>query len=306
MHQSNLRLVLAGLAVYAVWGTPQASLVYLVLGLLFAFWFWWASAGMPIRRKLQIATWGEPSEGSIHAKISLDATKVQKYIDEKRKTTRQHITITHVVGKALGLALRNAPGLNGRIVFDRFLPFKTIDISFLAMVEGGKNLAKVKVSNIDKKGVDQVATELDAGSQRLRKGTDENFKKSMGPLKLLPTWLIRLVVNTAAYAAGALGLSIPALGVEPHPFGSCIITSVGMLGVDEAFAPFTPFARVPLLVLIGAIHEGVKVEDGETKVTKKLKLCCTIDHRFLDGAQGGAMAKVLRDVFDNPSMLDQE
>ncbi len=34
----------------------------------------------------------------------------------------------------------------------------------------------------------------------------------MGPLKLLPTWLIRLVVNTAAYAAGALGLSIPALG----------------------------------------------------------------------------------------------
>jgi hypothetical protein len=35
----------------------------------------------------------------------------------------------------------------------------------------------------------------------------------------------------------------------------------------------------------GAIHEGVKVEDGETKVTKKLKLCCTIDHRFLDGAQ---------------------
>ncbi|ELR24211.1 2oxo acid dehydrogenase acyltransferase catalytic subunit [Acanthamoeba castellanii str. Neff] len=296
MHQSNLRLVLAGLAVYAVWGTPQATLVYLVLGLLFAFWFWWASAGMPIRRKAR----------SIHAKISLDATKVQKYIDEKRKTTRQHITITHVVGKALGLALRNAPGLNGRIVFDRFLPFKTIDISFLAMVEGGKNLAKVKVSNIDKKGVDQVATELDAGSQRLRKGTDENFKKSMGPLKLLPTWLIRLVVNTAAYAAGALGLSIPALGVEPHPFGSCIITSVGMLGVDEAFAPFTPFARVPLLVLIGAIHEGVKVEDGETKVTKKLKLCCTIDHRFLDGAQGGAMAKVLRDVFDNPSMLDQE
>jgi hypothetical protein len=51
MHQSNLRLVLAGLAVYAVWGTPQATLVYLVLGLFFAVWFWWASAGMPIRRK---------------------------------------------------------------------------------------------------------------------------------------------------------------------------------------------------------------------------------------------------------------
>ena len=40
----------------------------------------------------------------------------------------------------------------------------------------------------------------------------------MGPLKLLPIWLIRLVVNTAAYAAGALGLSIPALGTASLPF----------------------------------------------------------------------------------------
>lgn len=42
----------------------------------------------------------------------------------------------------------------------------------------------------------------------------------MGPLKLLPTWLIRLVVNTAAYAAGALGLSIPALGTTSRLFSS--------------------------------------------------------------------------------------
>jgi hypothetical protein len=105
---------------------------------------------------------------------------------------------------------------------------QTIDISFLAMVEGGKNLAKVKVSNIDKKTVDQVATELDAGSQRLRKvrppslthvphahtrssltvrwqGTDENFKKSMGPLKLLPTWLIRCVINRPYTALAHIG-----------------------------------------------------------------------------------------------------
>jgi len=305
MHHSNLRLVLVGLAVYSAWGTPHAAWIYTVLVVLLSLWFWWASGGMSLRRKLQLATWDEPREGCIHAKLSLDATKVQEYIERKRKETQRHITLTHVVGKTLGLALRQAPGLNGRIVLDRFLPFKTIDISFLAIVEGGKNLAKVKIEDIDHKNIEEIAAKLEAGTQRLRKGLDENFKKTMGPLNFLPTWLIRPVVNIAAYAAGALGMSIPMLGVEPHPFGACVVTSVGMLGVDEAFAPFTPFARVPLLVLVGAIHDGVSVVDGQSKITQKLKLCCTIDHRFLDGVQGGQMIKVMRDVFADPTMLDR-
>jgi pyruvate/2-oxoglutarate dehydrogenase complex dihydrolipoamide acyltransferase (E2) component len=48
--------------------------------------------------------------------------------------------------------------------------------------------------------------------------------------------------------------------------------------------------------MLGSIHEGVKVEDGETRVTKKLKLCCTIDHRFLDGAQVLRLSPLLSSV----------
>ena len=35
----------------------------------------------------------------------------------------------------------------------------------------------------------------------------------------------------------------PGLGLEAFPFGSAVITSVGMMGLDEGFAPPTPFAR---------------------------------------------------------------
>lgn len=109
MHHSNARLLLVVLVAYSVWGTAHAPLTYSVLGVLLLFWFWWASSGMPVRRKvpvvctlrrcsfssrawpahlpltlawcvghaqLQLATWDEPREGCIHAKISLDATKV--------------------------------------------------------------------------------------------------------------------------------------------------------------------------------------------------------------------------------------
>lgn len=51
------------------------------------------------------------------------------YIDKKRKDTGEHITITHVVGKAMGRILTEATGLNGRIIMDRFVPFKVININ---------------------------------------------------------------------------------------------------------------------------------------------------------------------------------
>jgi len=304
MHASNTRLLLGGLLAWWAWGTPYVVPVYIALAFLAGFWFIWASKGMTVRRKLQIATWDEPKEGCIHAKITLDATAVLDYIEKKREKTSEHITITHVIGKAMGLILKEATGLNGRIVMDRFVPFKTVDVSFLTVLDGGKNLAKVKVSEADTKSVEQISKELAKGSDKLRKGNDENFKKSMGPLYILPTWLIRIIVTIAGYASGALGLEIGFLGLEPFPFGCCLITSVGMLGVDEAYAPFTPFTRVPILVLIGAVKDGVFAIDGEVKIRKKITLTSTIDHRFLDGAQGGILARVMREVFANPEILD--
>lgn len=305
MHTSNLRLLLSALVAWWAWGTAYVVPVYIVLAFLLGFWSIWASQGMTIRRKLQIASWDEPKEGCIHGKISLDATNVLSYIEKKRKQTGDHITVTHVVGKIMGLILKEATGLNGRIVMDRFVPFKTSDVSFLTVLEGGKNLAKVKVTSIDTKPIEQIAKELEKGADKLRKGDDENFKKSMGPLHFLPTFLIRIIVFLAGYAAGALGADVPFLGLESFPFGSCLITSVGMLGVDEAFAPFTPFTRVPILVLIGAVKDGVIPIDGKVEIRKKIKITATIDHRFMDGSQGGILARVMREVFANPDLLDK-
>lgn len=62
--------------------------------------------------------------------------------------------------------------------------------------------------------------------------------------------------------ASGLGLTIKALGVEPFPFGSCIVTSVGMFGLDEGYVPPTPFARVPVYILVGAVRERAVVKDG--------------------------------------------
>jgi len=79
---------------------------------------------------------------------------------------------------------------------------------------------------------------------------------------------------------------------------------VGVFGLDEGYVPPTPFARVPAYVLLGALRDAPAVIDGAVVVRKQLTLTATIDHRFVDGYQGGVLAKVTRAVFENPWQLD--
>ena len=257
-----------------------------------------------IRRKLAIATWSAPREGNIYGKLTVDMTEALRYVQFKREQSGEKVTVTHLVGKAVADALAKAPSLNGVIRFGRYVPHKTVDISYLVALEEGRNLAKAKVCNMDQKSVVELAAELRGLAQKLHSGKDEAFNKSMQPLKMLPSWLIRPLVHTMGYLTGAMGISVPSLGLEAHPFGACVITNVGVFGLDEGFVPPTPFAHVPVLLLVGALRDTPVVRDGAVVSRTLMTLCATIDHRYIDGAQGGVLAKVVRSVLENPWQLD--
>ena len=261
-------------------------------------------AGMSTRRKLAIASWSAPHEGNIYGKLTIDAGPALAWMEAKRARTGEKLSITHLVGKACALALHRAPSLNGRILFGSFVPHTSVDIAFLVALEDGKDLAKALVRNADRKSVGEVADELRAKAQRLKQGKDDDFEKSKGLLRILPTWLLRPLVHAIGWLASCVGLSVPALGIERFPFGSCIVTSVGMLGVDEGFAPPTPWAHVPLYVLVGAIRKRPAVVDDALVVQEQVTITATIDHRFVDGYQAATLAQAVREVFADPSCLD--
>ena len=223
-----------------------------------------------------------------------------RFLAHVREVTGEKVTITHFVGRVVGEALAASPGLNGYLRFGAYHEHETADVAFLVMLEDGKNLAKVKIESIDRLPMTEVARRLGSGAQKLRDGKDDAFEKSQGPIKLLPTWLIRPLLWFTGWVTGALGVSVPALGLEKFPFGAAIVTSVGMMGVDEGYPPPTPFARVPLYVAVGAVRELPAVVDGKLAVRKQVVITATIDHRFLDGAQGATLARIVRERFANP------
>ena len=259
---------------------------------------------MTVRRKLAIATWSAPREGNIYGKLTVDATAALEYIEHIRKETGEKVTITHLVGKAVAMALEEAPSLNGRIVFGGYAPFDSVDVTYLVALEEGEELAKAKIDNANKKSVVEISQELREKAGRLKQGKDDDFEKSKGLIRALPTWLLRPLLWLTGWLSGAVGLQMKALGLERFPFGSCIVTSVGMFGLDEGFAPPTPFARVPVYVLVGAIRPRPAVVDGRVIVQQQVTLTATIDHRFIDGYQGGILARVVRRVLEDPWSLE--
>ncbi len=259
---------------------------------------------MSTRRKLALASWDGPREGNIYGKLTVDATEATRFIAWAREKTGYKITITHLVGKAVAAALAKSPGLNGRIFFGSYIPFDHVNLSFLVSLEDGQDLAKALIEDIDKKNLSELADELRALAAKLRQGKDPDFEKSKGLIKALPSWLLKPLLTMTGWLASSAGLSIPALGVTPYPFGSGIITSVGMFGLDEGFAPPTPFARVPVYVLVGALRDMPAVIDQQIVIRKQLTITATIDHRFLDGHEGGRLAKTVRDVLENPWQLE--
>lgn len=264
-----------------------------------------ASTGMSLRRKTAISTWSQSESGSIYAKSSIDMTNSQIYINKLRDDKGLKITVTHLVGKAIGIALRRHSGLNGRLLFGKFIPNDTIDVCFLVATGGGKNLAPKTIKNIDKKSIEDICNELTAEVSKVRGGKDEEFQKNMALVQSLPTFALSLIGKLIGFVGGDLGVGIPAIGLKARNFGCCMVTNVGVFGVEEAYAPFTPFARTPLLALLGSVTDKPVVRDGKIVILPVMKIMATMDHRFVDGADGSQIAKSVKELLESPELLDK-
>ena len=197
---------------------------------------------MTTRRKMAIAAWRPPREGNIYGKVTVDASNALRYLDEVRERTGEKVTVTHLVGRALASARAVEPTINGRIRFGRYIPHDMVSIAFLVSMPDGSDLMKARIDDVDTKTPAQIAAELREQAERLRSGADDDYNKSMGVVRKLPTWLLRPLLWFTGFLASSLGINAKALGVTAYPFGSAIVTSVGMFGLDEAFVPPTPFA----------------------------------------------------------------
>jgi hypothetical protein len=168
-----------------------------------------------VRRRLAVATWRPAKDGRIYARMAVDATPLLAYVERARARTGVHVTVTHVIGAALARAIREVPEVRARVVFGRIREFDSCDIGFAVDIDGGSDLAPVKVLRADEKTPAEIAREVIAGSVLLRTGDDEGYRRSSSIARTLPWWALRPLAGVASLVVGGLGVS--AFGQPGHP-----------------------------------------------------------------------------------------
>lgn len=256
----------------------------------------------PVRRQIAVATWRPSRDGRIYARMEVDVSAALAYLERVRAESGERVTLTHVVGAALGRALRDVPEIRARVVFGRLVPLESCDVGFAVDIGNGSDLAPVKVADVDRLSPLEVARAVDAGAARLRRGTDVAYRRTSRLVHLVPAWTMRPVMAASSLVSGGLGRGL--VGQPGFPLGTAFVSNVGTLGLDEAFLAPLPFARTPVYLAVGAVQDRPVVVDGQVVARPVLVLVATADHRVVDGAHAGRMATVVRELVTHPERLD--
>ena len=257
-------------------------------------------------RRLAPHVWGRPQDPTVYGVMELVVDRALPYLEALSERSGTKVRLTHLVTKGLGLAIERNPDANGIISRGRVQVRSSVDIFVQVATEGGRDLSGTKICDIDRKSIPEIAGEIAARAKRVRNHDDPGVERTKGMVQRLPSALLGRVVRFLEYLIYDLQLDLSRFGVEPDQFGSAMVSNIGNFegfGMSFALAPLVPISRVPIVVLIGQVQRKPVVEDDQVVVRSVVTLGCTFDHRMLDGAQGTAIAAVIRQVVDEPEQV---
>jgi pyruvate dehydrogenase E2 component (dihydrolipoamide acetyltransferase) len=252
-------------------------------------------------RKVALGTWRTAKDPSVYGVLELDAAKALAHVAALSAASGTRVTLTAFVGKAVAEAFRRHPDINAVLRFGRLYPRRSVTLFFqVATDAAGEDLSGVTVTAAETKSIVQVAAELAPKIGAVRSHTDRSFAAIKGLMGRLPGLAAGLVLDLASFLQYGLNLWSPLFGTPRDPMGSVMVTNVGSLGLDFAFAPLVPYSRVPMVVAIGAVTERAVVHDGQIAARPIVRLCVTFDHRLIDGVHAAKLADVVREAFAAP------
>ncbi len=254
-------------------------------------------------RKIAIGTWQTAYDPSIYGTLRINMEKAQKYIEKFRSVTGKKLTATHMVTKAVALALKACPDANAILRWNRIYLRDTVDISLLVLIEsdGRLDLSAVKLNKVDKMSLEEMVTTLDHHVEKIRARKDKALEKTRKSMLKIPFFFINFFMKILSFFAYTLNWNMAKFGIPKDAFGGAIVTSIGPIGLDIGYVPIVPYSRVPIYAAPGEIHpEPVVLQDGSVGVAPMMNLNATFDHRVVDGGHASILARTIKEVFEDP------
>jgi pyruvate dehydrogenase E2 component (dihydrolipoamide acetyltransferase) len=257
-------------------------------------------------RKLALGTWQTAYDPTVYGSMTIRMEKALEYIERFRAAHGIRLTVTHLVAKAVAVALERCPDANAIMRWNKIYLRQGVTISILVVQtdqgDGKVDLTAAKIENAENKTLKDMAEELQATIDRVRKRKEESLEKGKGLVSMVPFVFMNFFLKVLSFFMYTLNVRVP--GTPRDAFGGATVTNVGSLGLDVAFVPLVPYTRVPIFVAPGAVVDEPVVDfvDGVAKVVpgKVMRLSASFDHRFIDGMHASILAKTVRELLEHP------
>lgn len=255
-------------------------------------------------RRIALGTWRSPDDPTVYGLLDVDVTDALAFIQEERERTGVHITLTHLVGKAVATALRERPDANAIVrAGQRVYLRETVDIFFQVALDSGENLSGAKLRHVDSKDLADIAREMGDRVGRIRTHRDPELERTHRILRDLPAPMRRPLMRAMAFLTYDLGVNLERFGIPFDGFGSAMVTNVGMFDLPVGLAPIVPFSHCPIVLTIGSVQDRPMAVEGRVEIRSAVTIGATFDHRLIDGYQAGQLARRFRDVLTDPRSL---
>lgn len=118
------------------------------------------------------AAWKHPSEGPIRVSQELEVGKAFEYIQKLSIQSGTHVTLTHLVIRALALGLAKFPEIQGHLKFGNFDKVDKFGMVCVTNVDQGNDLVPVEFHDFVEMSVEDIAKQCNEKVYRARRGKD--------------------------------------------------------------------------------------------------------------------------------------
>jgi len=256
-------------------------------------------------RKIAAAAYSAPKDCRIFGTIEADITETLKAVTEKR-SAGQKPTLVHYVTSALARCMHeDIPQINCFVQRGKFIQRENVDVFITVALQQGRDLSGALIKQAQSKTIDNITDDIREQVFQKRSGEESGFVSVKNSFSKIPWPFRRLLFQIIRWWVYDLGFKLPFIKIPRDPFGSVILSDIGSHGLTTGMAALFPMGRLPLVITMGQVEEKPVVRDGEVAIRSILPLTATMDHRIIDGAQAGVLARGLQRRLENPHILEE-
>ncbi|MBU0554023.1 2-oxo acid dehydrogenase subunit E2 [Myxococcota bacterium] len=256
-------------------------------------------------RRIAIGTWARSDDPSVYGTITARMDAAEAYMRRYHEVTGARLTINHLMAKAMGAALTRVPQANAVLRFNRLYQRRRIGVFFqVAMLDEGEDkidLSGLTLYDVERLSLAEIITAFEAKVEAVRRRQDPALERARARFQQIPAPLLNVALKLIRFFTLTLNLDLRRLGLPNDPFGSVMITNIGSLGLEIAYAPLVPYSGVPLLLALSAVERVPVVDEGGAIVARAvMRINATFDHRVIDGAHAAIMAREVKRHLEDP------